>query len=109
MSSRIHVIPKIGRVFPMLSVVGVLSACGITGLDPTGTAAMIQFEAHRRQSMELQRRATSVEAADQREDDMRRAIQFCREHPEVEGCPDAVRNEASTMEAMRKVRSIQQH
>lgn len=69
---------------------------------------MIQFEAHRRESMELQRQATSVEAADQREDDIRRAIGFCREHPEVQGCPEAVRNEASTMETMRKMRSIQQ-
>jgi hypothetical protein len=83
-----------------------LSSCGVTGADPTGTAAMIQFEARRQQSIEMQRQATSVEAADEREANLRKAIEFCRQHPEVQGCPDVVRDEAKTMETMRKMRSI---
>lgn len=37
-------------VYPM---VGMLSGCGVTGADPTGTAAMVQFEAHLQQSIEM--------------------------------------------------------
>jgi hypothetical protein len=83
-----------------------MAGCGITGADPTGTVAMMQFEAQRRQSMEMQRQVTSVEAAEEREANLRSAIEFCRHHPEVQGCSDAVRDEAKTMETMRKMRSI---
>jgi hypothetical protein len=90
----------------MVVLLALCSGCGVTGADPTGTVAMIQFEAHRQQSMVMQRQVTSVEAADTREANLRSAIEFCRQHPEVEGCRDAVRDEAKTMETMRKMRSI---
>ncbi|MBB3594901.1 histidine ammonia-lyase [Rhizobium sp. BK529] len=102
--------PRDGRhVLDLLALAVVaagLTGCGVTGADPTGTAAMAQFEAHRQQSMAMQRQATSAEAADEREANMRSAIQFCRQHPEVQGCTDVVRDEAQTMETMRKMRSI---
>jgi hypothetical protein len=90
----------------MAVLLALCSGCGVTGADPTGAVAMASFEAHRRQSIEMQRQATSVDVAETREANLKSAIEFCRRHPEVQGCPDVVRDEAKTVETMRKMRSI---
>ncbi len=97
---------KLSRPVLTVFVLLGLSSCGVTGADPTGTAAMVQVGAHRQKSVEMQRQATSSEAADEREANMKSAIAFCRQHPEVEGCAEAVRDEVKTMETMRKMRAI---
>jgi len=106
MRTEIQLPKRLPSRIPALLIVGTLSGCGVTGADPTGAAAMIQFEAHRQKSMEMQRRATSAEAADEREANLRNAIQFCRQNTQVEGCRDVVRDEAKTMETMQKMRAI---
>lgn len=86
-----------------------LSACGLTGMDPTGTAAMIQFEQHRQRSIAMQKYATSAQFNDEREEYLRQAIQYCRQNIEQDGCRDVVRDEARTMQIMRDMRRIGAH
>jgi hypothetical protein len=78
-------------------------------MDPTGTAAMIQFEHHRQRSISMQKYATSARFNDEREENLRQAIQYCRQNIEEYGCRDVVRDEGKTMQIMRDMRRIGAH
>lgn len=83
-----------------------LSGCGVSGADPTGTVAMIQFEQHRQRSNKMQQQVTSSEHQAEMETNLRNAIQYCKQNIEASGCRQVVQDEAKTMETVQNMRKI---
>jgi hypothetical protein len=98
-------LPLRGTVCAMPFVVS-LAGCGVSGVDPTGAVAMIQFEQHRRASIRMQQEATSARNTNEIEANLRTGIEFCKQNIDSPGCRDVVRDEAKILKTARDMKKI---